>query len=188
MRALAVRVGLGMLVALTSAGCGRDVTSVDQLDGTEVATMAEHELEAQNPRMAPGTLACPDLDLEAGAKVRCLRTTELDGGRVVKVGGTVEVTSLASGGRLHVAMDRTATEFGVAGDQVAADLRRQYVQRFHASPSRLECPYLRGQVGAVVTCRLVAGGKRHDVDVVVTAVEPASYRTTYVARTHRSAS
>jgi hypothetical protein len=180
--------GCGLLLCLVVAGCGGDVTVLDEIDGDKVATMAERELEAQNPRLAPGTLDCPDLDFEAHASVRCMRTTELGQGRVVKVVGTVTVTSLTSGGRLHVAMDDEAQEFGLAGDYLAADVRRQYVQRGGAEPSRVDCPYLRGKVGTVVTCRLEAGGARHDVDVVVTAVDPAGYRTSYVAKAHRAAS
>src|SRR5215216_7526592 len=95
--------GCGLLLCLVVAGCGSDVTVLDEIDGEKVGTMAERELEAQNPRLAPGTLDCPDLDFETDASVQCLRTTELSAGRVVKVMGTVTVTSLSSGGRLHVA-------------------------------------------------------------------------------------
>lgn len=188
MSAVVVRIAGGLLAALVTTSCGSDVAVLDQIDGAKVGTMAERELEAENPRLAPGTLHCPDLDFEVGASVRCLRTAELSEGRVVKVGGSVEVSSLASGGRLHVAMDDEAREFGVTGEHIAADLRQQYVQRFHTQPSVVDCPYLRGVVGATVTCRLEAGGRRQDVDVTVTAVDSDSYRTTYVARAHRVAS
>lgn len=168
-----------VLLGLVATGCGRDVGVPDRLAGDSVARMAEQELEAENPGLAPGTLSCPDLEFRVGASVRCLRTTELSGGRVVKVGGTVRVTSRDSGGRLHVAMDEHAREFGLAGEQLVAGVRRKYRHRFGVEPSRLDCPYLRGAVGARVTCRLEAAGARHDVDVVVTAVDPASYATTY---------
>lgn len=181
--------GCALLLVLIPAGCGGEGTAsvdtpaprstVGSLDGAEVGTMAERELESQNPTLAPGTMACPDLDLDVGASVRCLRVTELSGGRVVKVRGTVEVTSLDDGGRLHVAMDDEAEEFGLSGRQLASDLRRQYVQRFRSRPSRVRCPYLRGEVGTRVSCRLVAGGKRLEVGVVVTAVDADSYRTHY---------
>ena len=188
MSAVAVRVAFAVLVALLTGGCDDSPAVPDEIDGTQVGVMAERELEAQNPGMAPGTLACPDLSLDLGASVRCLRTTELSKGRVVKVNGTVEVTSLSSGGRLHVTMDEEASEFGVAGDHLAADLRGQYLRRFGAAPTRLDCPYLRGTVGAVVTCRLVVDRRRRTVDVEVTAVDPSGYRTTYVARNLRAVS
>jgi len=188
MNAVAVRVAVAVLLALVTGGCDDNTAVPDEIDGTQVGVMAERELEAENPDMAPGALACPDLSLRLGASVRCLRTTELSEGRVVKVNGTVEVTSLSSGGRLHVTMDDQASEFGVTGDQVAADLRQQYVRRFRTAPTRLDCPYLRGVVGTTVRCVLVVDGKRRTVTVAVTAVEPAGYRTTYVARNLRAAS
>jgi hypothetical protein len=168
-----------LLVALLPSGCGSDGPALDQLAGHDVGTMAERELEAENPRLAPGTLTCPDLDYRAGASVRCRRTAELSGGRVVEVRGTVEVTSTDSGGRLHVTMDDDVEAFGVSGDDLEADLRRRYVQRFQAEPTAVSCPYLRAVVGQRVTCRLEARGVRHDVEVVVTATHPESYRTDY---------
>ena len=187
MRSVVVRVVLGLealLLVGLCAGCGRDVEVLDTIPGSDVGRMAERQLEAENPELAPGTLSCPDLDLRVGKQVHCTRTTELSGGRVVKVRGAVTVMSLASGGRLHVRMDASATEFGVAGGQLAKALSRQWLQRSHVRPSRLDCPYLRGEVGATVTCHLEVGGKRHDTDVVVTRVDPKDYRTTYVTRPH----
>lgn len=178
---------LGLLVALVvpvTAGCGQDATTVDVLDGVKVATMAERQLVAENPRMAPGTMSCPDLEFETGASVRCLRTTELSGGRVVKVGGSVEVTSEDSGGRLHVAMDDQAAEFGLAGDQLARELRPGFVRA--GSAPVVECPYLRGTVGQRVTCRVEVDGRRRDLVVVVTAVDEQHYDTDYETRRRRA--
>jgi len=170
-------VGVGVL-----AGCDRDVALPDRLSGTAVARMAERELEAQNPRLAAGTLACPVLALRIGASVRCHRTTELSDGRVVRVAGTVKVTSLAGGGRLHVAMDDQAEEFGLSADRVAAGVGQRYTRRFHRQPGRVTCPYLRGAVGATVACRIDAPGGRRAAEVRVTGVDPAAYRTTYEVR------
>jgi hypothetical protein len=169
-----------VLLAVLVSGCGGEGASVpDHLDGDSVARMAEHQLEVQNPRMAKGTLTCPDLDLRVGASVRCVRRTELSGGRVVTIGGTVSVTARDSGGRLHVAMDRNVREFGLAGEQLAEGVAKQYRRRFGIEPRALRCPYLRGVVGARVICRLQGAGSRHQVAVVVTAVDPATFTTTY---------
>jgi len=173
-------VGVGVL-----AGCDRDVALPDRLPGTAVARMGERELEAQNPRLAPGTLTCPVLPLRIGASVHCHRTTELSDGRVVRVAGTVKVTSLAGGGRLHVAMDELAEEFGLSGDRVAAGVRQRYARRFHAQPPQVTCPYLRGAVGTMVACRIDARGVRRAAEVRVTAVDPAAYRTTYAVHWSR---
>ena len=177
-RALAGVLLLGTLLT----GCGGDPPLPDRLPGTAVAAMAERQLEAQNPRMTTGRLSCPDLDLRIGATVRCLRTTELSGGRVVKVAGTVRVTSVRAGGRLHVVMDERATEFGLTGEQVAAGVRDQYAGRHHVTPGRVECPYLRGVLGTVVRCRVEAGGRTRVVDVVVTDLDPGSYGTRFALR------
>ena len=177
--------GCLLLVGLVATGCSRDAGVPDRLDGDSVARMAEQELEAENAGLAQGTLSCPDLDFRVGASVRCVRTTGLSGGRVVKVGGTVSVTSRASGGRLHVAMDQQAREFGLDGDEFVAGVREQYRRRFGVDPDRLDCPYLRGVIGARVTCRVQAGAARYDVDVVVTAVDPATYGTSYTLDAQR---
>lgn len=174
-----------LLVATFLTGCGGDPPLPDRLAGKAVAAMAERELEGENPRLATGHLDCPDLDLRVGATVRCLRTTELSGGRVVKVDGTVRVTSVRAGGRLHVAMDARAREFGLTGERVAAGVREQYAARHHVTPERAECPYLRGVVGTVVTCRIEVSGTPRLVDAAVTTVDPAGYATRFVVRRHR---
>ncbi len=172
-----------LLVAALPSGCGQDVRALpDHLAGHEVGVMAERELETENPALAPGTLVCPDLDLRVGAEVRCLRTAELSGGRVVKVRGTVAVTSLTAGGQLHVRMDVDPAEVGVASGRLDAEVRQWYAERSRVAPSRVSCPYLRAEVGHRVTCHLDVAGVDHDVDVVVTAVDAATYRTTYVVR------
>lgn len=175
----------GLVVGLALTGCGQDAPTVDVLDGDEVATMAERQLMVENPRMAPGTLACPDLEFEVGAFVRCLRTTELSGGRLVKVAGSVEVTSRESGGRLHVAMDDEAVEFGLTGDQLASEVRPRF-ERAGSAPI-VECPYLRGAVGQRVTCQVEVGGVvRRELVVVVTAVDEQSYDLDYETRRRRA--
>lgn len=188
MSALVVRAACGLVLCLLATGCGGDVIVLDEIEGGEVGRMAEQELQAENPRLAPGTMSCPDLAFEVGASVRCLRTTELSGGRIVKVGGTVEVSSRASGGRLHVAMDEDAREFGLAGQHVAAALRERTVRRFGSEPSSVECPYLRAVVGTTVSCRLRLNGDRYRVTAVVTAVDAEQYETEYAFRAHQPAS
>lgn len=178
MKLVALNLGLGCALLVTGCG-GHDVAVPDRLAGARVAAMAEDELEAENPRMATGTLTCPDLRFEEGASVRCRRTTELSGGRLVSVRGTVTVTSTDAGGRLHVAMDDEADEFGLTGEGLAADVRQRYQRRARQQPSRVDCPYLRGAVGTTVTCAVTVAGRIRRLDVQVTAVDPAGFRTSY---------
>lgn len=100
---------LVVLLVLVTCGCGAgaDTTPTRRttLSGDRVAVMAESALEAQNPRLAPGTMTCPSLELKVGREVRCRRTAVLPGGREVRMGATVRVTSVAGGGRLHVRLD-----------------------------------------------------------------------------------
>jgi hypothetical protein len=175
---------LSGLLAGMSAGCSRGVVRPDELRGRDVASMAERELEAENPELVTGTLKCPDLAFRVGASVRCMRTTTLTNGRVVKVAGTVRVTSLASGGRLHVAMDEHAAEFGVSGGQVAAELRRRLRQLFRREDGTVTCPYLPARVGATVRCHLRIGKIRRTVDAVVTGVDAEKYGVRYDFQPH----
>ena len=169
--------------------CGREAISLpDRLDGGAVSRMAERELEAENPRMAVGTLTCPGLKFRRDASVRCLRTVELSEGRVVKVPGTVTVSSVAGGGRLHVAMDDRAEEFGLSGEQVAVGVRQAFARRLHLRPTGVTCPYLRGAVGATVTCRVDGAGPRQTAEAEVTGVDAAEYRTSYAVRLGRAVS
>ena len=184
MSVVAARIACAMVLAALPTGCAHDVKLPDHLSGSSVGSMAERELETENPRLAHGSLSCPRLDLHVGASVRCLRTTAFADGRIVKVRGTVRVTSLASGGRLHVAMDTEAAEFGISGDQVAAELRRQYRQLFRRPPAGIDCPYLRGQVGAHSTCDVRVGHSQRAVDAVVTSVDAEQYDVRYTFRAH----
>jgi hypothetical protein len=197
MPAVTVRIACALLAAVIGAGCeqegagdveaprttppsptaGPDLPA--RIGGQEVAQMAEQELEAENSQIAAGAMACPDLDLVVGASVRCLRTVQLPEGRVVRIPGTVAVTSLASGGRLHVALDADAEEFGVDGDYLAAAVRKRYADLHRVRATGARCPYLPGTVGASVTCKVQVGDVRRAVRVTVTAAVPADYRTTY---------
>lgn len=180
MSAVAVRAVCGLVLCLLAPGCGNeDTVDLDEIVGSEVGRMAERELMAENPHLAPGSMTCPDLRFRVGASVRCLRTAELSGGRLVKVRGTVEVTSRASGGQLHVTMDDDAEEFGLTGAQLAAALRAKVARRTGNKPSRVECPYLRAEVGTQVGCTLKLDGDRYRVTAVVTAVDAEKYETEY---------
>lgn len=181
------RAVLPVVALLATSGCG-DADARGTLDAAGVGRMAERELVAENPRMAPGEMSCPALDLEVGESVRCVRTTELSGGRVVEVHGTVEVTSVEAGGRLHVAMDADAARFGRSGDAVATEVRRRYAERWATDPEDVECPYLPGEVGARVTCTCRVGDAGKEVDVVVTKVVEETFDTTYRVGRPRDAS
>ena len=175
-------VSAGCGLVLLATGCGHQTAMPDHLAGRRVGAMAERRLEAENPRMAVGTMACPDLRLRRGASVRCVRTTRLSGGRVVKVAGTVAVRSLTAGGRLHVVMDDHVEEFGVDGHELATSLRQRYAERRGRVPGDVLCPYLRGAPRTTVTCRAKVDGAWHRLRVAVRRVDPASFRTTYAWR------
>jgi hypothetical protein len=197
MPAVTARIACALLAAVTLAGCEQEgagdveaprttassptagQTLPARIVGQEVAQMAEQELEAENSQIAPGAMVCPDLDLEVGASVRCLRTVQLPEGRIVRIPGTVAVMSLASGGRLHVALDDDAEEFGVGGEYLAAAVRKRYAELFRVRATGARCPYLPGTVGASITCKVKVGDVRRAVRVTVTATVPADYRTTY---------
>lgn len=171
-----------LLISVLLTGCGSadgPTPKRDVLSGVEVGAMAERELEAAHPGMAPGTVTCPDLNWEVGASVRCTQVAELSGGRQISIGGNVSVTDLKDGGRLHVQLDDTVAEFGVSGDYLTADLEVRARSRLRPAPTSVTCPYLSGQVGTTVTCRVVHAGRTKVVLARVTAVVPANHETSY---------
>ncbi len=167
------------LLGLLLTGCGSTTVHVDHLAGARVGVMAERQLEAMHPGMAPGELTCPTLRFRVGAQVRCVRVAELSGGRVVRMYGTVSVVSIRDGGDLHVAMDDAVAEFGVSADQLAADLSAIVEKRTSTAPTSVRCPYLAGLTGTAVRCTLVIGHVPAHATATVTGLDPASYRTSY---------
>lgn len=163
---------VGIAIALLLTGCGSDEEPLRTLSGDRVALMAERQLEDEHPQMSPGTLACQDLVLELGASTRCTRTARLSEGRTVRINGTVEVTGVEDGGRLHVQLDDRAVAFGIAGDHLAERVR----DRFALDAGSVTCPDLDGVVGASVRCELGAGS----VEITVSGVDPEEYDVDYV--------
>lgn len=158
---------------LCLAGCGADDADAPPrtLSGDEVGRMAEAQLEAEHPGMAPGTISCPDLTLEVGATTRCTRQATLSQGRTVQVLGTVEVAGVEGAGLLHVQLDDEVTSFGLA----APELTRRVIARLDGTSLErpdLECPAIDGYVGAAVTC---TDPREAEIPVVVTEVDPEAY-------------
>jgi len=171
-----------ILLVVLLAGCGspsEPPLEIDRLPGAQVGEMAERELEAEHPAMAPGTITCPDLDWEVDASVRCVQVAELSEGRQVTIGGTVTVTDVTGGGRLHVELDDTVAEFGITGAYLSADLETRARDRLDPDPSSVRCPYLAGPVGTTVRCSLVHEGRKQIVLARVTALDPENHETSY---------
>lgn len=180
-----------LVVSLVLAGCGgggdggRDaadpsvVPDIDVLPGAAVGEMAERRLEEAHPGMAPGLMTCPDLDWKVGASVRCYQLAELSDGRQVSIGGTVSVTDVGGGGKLHVQLDDDVAQFGITSTYLTARLTEQAAKRLKHRPGSVTCPYLRGKVGAKATCALVYEGKPEVVIARVTAVDPKENRTSF---------
>ena len=168
----------GLADGQAANSAGRVHPEVTELDGARVGAMAEEQLESDHADLAVGRITCPDLVVEVGSAVRCVRVAELSGGRRIRVLGTVTVTSLADGVRLHVALDDRVAEFGVTGEHLADDLSARLV-RHRAAAVAVRCPYLRGATGTVVRCTVRTGGRTTSVEVVVTGVDPSAQSTRY---------
>ncbi len=172
-----------ILLVVLLAGCGspsEPPLEIDRLPGAQVGEMAERELEAEYPAMAPGTVTCPDLDWELDASVRCVQVAELSEGRQVTIGGTVTVTDVTGGGRLHVELDDTVAEFGITGAYLGADLETRARARLDLDPTSVRCPYLSGPVGTTVRCRVVHQSRTEIVLARITALAPERHATSYV--------
>lgn len=171
-------------VGLLLAGCGSTPGLVSEprltsLPGFQVGTMAERQLEADHPGMAPGRLTCPDLAWKVGAMVRCIQVVVLSGGRQLRIPGTVAVTSTSAGGQLHVHLADAVSDYGVTAEHLTSDLRDQAVKRLRGGVRKVSCPYLSGPVGTTVRCVLRARGATRAVLARITDRDPADNATAY---------
>lgn len=175
-----IRCCLVLVVGLGTVACGSAPTPtphLDHLPGARVAEMAERQLEAAHPGMAPGTMQCPDLDWKVGATVRCRQTVELSKGRVLVIPGTVRVTEVDGGGRLHVRLDDAVAAYGITGTHLSADLLVQARRRLRSGDASASCPALIGQVGTTVRCTVGLRGRTGIVLARVTERVPQRYAT-----------
>lgn len=169
------------------AGCGNasdgpeattSTAPIDFLPGARVGELAEKELEAEHQEIAVGTVTCPDLTWQVDASVRCIKISELSDGRRVKIPGTVTVTSTENWGKLHVALDDQAAEFGLDGGYLNGKVT-DWVAAKGEPPSAVDCPYLAGVVGTVVRCAVRLADAHRVVLATVTVVDPDEFRTHY---------
>lgn len=175
------RAGAVALAAVLLGGCGGPGT----IDGEELAEVADEQLRKNDARIVEGTMECPSVEAEVDKSVRCTRTAEVEGRRVV-LAGTVTVKKVEDGNaRVRVQMDDEAKEFGRTGQSIADDIGRQFEQRFGRAPEKVECPYLEGKVGTEVTCDLESEGEAYDVVVTATAVDEAQMDTDYTFRAEK---
>lgn len=180
---------LGALGLLALVGCGSSSgepsaePSVDLtvLPGARVGELAEKQLEAEHLEMATGAIVCPDLPWEVDASVRCEKTAELSGGRRVKIGGTVTVTSVAGYGKLHVELDDEVSEYGVDAGHLSAAVS-SWVEARSPGAGAARCPYLPGRQDAVVHCTVRVAGDKVVVRVSVTDLDDEEFRTSYALR------
>jgi hypothetical protein len=174
-------VALPVVVAVVT-GCGASVSigKPDELSGATIAKKANAQLEKQNPQIVHGQLTCKKVKYTKGATTRCLRTADLDQGRRVMIGATVTITDTTKGGHYTIAVDKQVQEFGEVGTSIEQDLATQYAKQFRTGKPKVTCPeYLKGEVGASVTCQLEADSGKIDLVVTVSKVDPTNYLTIY---------
>lgn len=173
-----------LVVVLALTGCGASVevsSKPKKLDGATIASRANARLEKENPAIVHGELSCPDVKYEVDATARCTRTVVLDDGRLVRIGATVRIDKVTGGGHFKIKVDDQATEFGVTGKSVLADLSKQYAAKYGGKRPSGSCPpYLAGKVGATITCSLNTTDGKFRVLVKVSRVDPKTYATEYL--------
>ncbi len=152
----------------------------DSLTGKEIAKEANAELTKGNPDMVEGELTCKDAKYAKGATSRCVRTVDLGEGQIVRIGATVEITSVTDDGyEYEVTVDDEPSEFGLSGESIAADLKKQYGDEVGTEPDTVDCPYLQGEVGTKITCTMALPDEEIDVEVTTTAVDEENFNTDY---------
>jgi hypothetical protein len=164
------------------AGCEGSVSvgKPSELAGATIAKKANAQLEKQNPQLVHGQLTCKKVKYSKGATTRCLRTVDLSQGRRVLIGATVTITDTTKGGHYTIAVDKQVQEFGEVGSSIEQDLATQYAKQFRTGKPKVTCPaYLKGQVGASVTCQLQSDSGKIDLLVTVSKVDPTKYLTIY---------
>lgn len=173
--------GTAALMVAALSGCGGSVTvgAPDKIAGKEVAAKANKALEEQNPQIAHGTMKCPSMKFKINETTRCMRSATLADGRKVKVGVTVTIDRVKSGGHFKIQADSKPAEFGVDGAFIAKDLTQQYTKQFGQAPTKVDCPDLPGRVGATVKCAITSGGDTGSVEVTATRVNEAQLDTDY---------
>jgi hypothetical protein len=165
------------------AGCGGHVSISSKprtLTGATIAKKANAQLEKENSTLVHGALTCKDVKYTKGATTRCLRTVDLSQGRRVMIGATVTITDTKNGGHYEIKVDDQVQEFGKLGPAIEADLATQYAKRFRTGKPQVTCPgYLKGQVGATISCQVVPDNGKIEVVVTVTSVDAKTYDTGY---------
>ncbi len=180
--ALLAVVVLGLLAA-----CGAEVhvgTKPKKLDGATIASRANAQLEKENPTLTHGDLACADVAYDVGATSRCLRTVVLPDGRVVRIGATVTIDRVTSGGHFEIKVDDTPKEFGLTGASVEAVLAKRYAAKYGGKVPTASCPpFLVGKVGTTMDCTLSFPDGNLSVRVTVTKADPSTFGTGYTYKT-----
>jgi hypothetical protein len=175
------------LVLLTA--CGAEVhvgTRPKKIDGETLASKANAQLQQQNPSLVRGDLTCADVKYDVGATSRCLRTVVLKDGRVVRIGATVTIDKVTSGGHYKIAVDDKPQEFGLSGAVVLAFIAKQYAAKYGGKVPTGSCPpYLAGKVGTTMRCSLTVPNGELGIQVTVTGVDPKNYGTGYTYKTVR---
>jgi len=171
-----------LLVVLSGCGAHVEVSSKPKsLDGATIASRANTQLEKENPHLTHGDLTCADVKYKVGATSRCTRTVVLDDGRLVRIGATVTIDKVTGGGHFKIKVDDEASEYGVTGKAVFADLAKQYAAKYGGKAPSGSCPpFLVGKVGATITCTLDIKEGKLRVQVKVSRVDPKSYSTEYL--------
>ncbi len=184
-----LRSTVSLVALLVLAACGAEVhvgTRPKELDGATIASRANAQLEKDNPTIVHGDLTCADVKYQVGAESRCLRTVLLEDGRLVRIGATVTIDRVTSGGHFKVKVDDAAQAFGITGKAVVADMVKQYVAKYGGKAPTGSCPaYLAGKVGTTMMCSLEFPNGKLAVRVTVTRVDPKNFATGYTFKAVR---
>lgn len=146
--------------------------AVDTFPRGAIARTVNERMKAEpGAKLDPGTVQCPALKKEVGARATCVRSSERDG-MYATIDINVEVTeSQGETFNLHYEVASEPTTFGMRGDKIEKAITKEARQHYGAVPSTVECPDLEGVPGGEVTCSMTVLGMEKTITAAATDVD-----------------
>lgn len=183
---------MAALMVVTVCGCSVHAGSDDEstnpptVSGEKVAEMTDARLMETQVGLLPGTVDCPDLDVEVGASVTCLRTIET-GGVYWTIDVTVEVTEVDREDEdfsFHIQVADSLNAYRIRGEWLERRAAREVTTLYGARPTAVDCRDLPRVQGEQRTCSLTVQGERKRMRIRVTELYSNAFTLRFAIEGH----